>query len=261
MADASVATPRLDGVRDELESAIAEIAQLKRAPHECEYPEATPFGAFVRSEGRNTDARYSLGLARGDFPQSGCTNATTPIPASGGAGIETLRALPRAHVAPNERHTNALRNASRVIGVTVKHGRAWWGLWFTHAGTFSLGVPARVSSPPSFCTSTKARAGRSSNNRPIHLSMPRCRRRERCHRVPKPHCDPRAEFRAQIHRGTNEVVCLHCGSTFMPASFDQHRWPCYYYDLLVPDSSAPTGLTLGRRVRMDVPWTCAMGLR
>jgi hypothetical protein len=65
---------------------------------------------------------------------------------------EGRRARPFEHfrvltVAPNESHMLALRGAAAGVGKDRQHPRAWWGLWFTHAGSFGIEQPERLLGP------------------------------------------------------------------------------------------------------------------
>lgn len=50
-------------------------------------------------------------------------------------------------VAPDESHRDALRRASSAVGTTREHGRAWWGLWFTHQSAYNLAHPEELLKP------------------------------------------------------------------------------------------------------------------
>jgi hypothetical protein len=64
--------------------------------------------------------------------------------------------------------------------------------------------------------------------------MPDCRRCRKHYRGEPPYCDPCDEYRRSVRREEEGVVCLHCGGTFMPGGFDQHRWRVYYRDHFFP---------------------------
>lgn len=67
--------------------------------------------------------------------------------------------------------------------------------------------------------------------------MPKCVRCRHRYHGPKPYCEPCEEYKKQSRDEEHQVVCLHCGALFMPASFDAHRWRVYYRDHEFPSGA------------------------
>ena len=47
-------------------------------------------------------------------------------------------------------------------------------------------------------------------------------------------CPPCREFKKSVFEEVHQVVCLHCGQTFMPGAFSQHQWRIFYRDRFRP---------------------------